>query len=492
MDRADIYRDIAARTNGDIYIGVVGPVRTGKSTFIKRFSELLMLPNIRDEHTKRRIIDELPQSGAGKSIMTTQPKFVPSEAVSLTLAEGIEYSVRLVDCVGYLIEGAIGHMENDTARMVTTPWFTHDIPFEQAAKIGTEKVIAEHSTIGIVMTTDGSITEIPRDRYLAAEAQAIREVKATGKPFVVVVNTTDPDGESARAAADSIRESYGTEPLILNVLRMDEKGLTELLTRMLYAFPLKLIELRLPSYMRALDKDNTLIKRLTEPCAELAPKLSCLRDYTALADALGEVERFEKPELVSIAAGSGTVSMQIKPEEGLFFEVLSSVSGCTISNDYELMSAICEFSKAKREYDRVSGALLQAQATGYGMVAPQLSDMELLEPEITRKGNRFGVKLKAKASGLHVIRVDIDTEVNPIVGTEQQSEAMVKYFTETFEHDPDAIWQTDFFGKSLYDLVCEGMQGKVAGMPELVQQRMQGTIQRIVNDGCNGLICIML
>lgn len=492
MDRAALYKDIATRTQGDIYMGVVGPVRTGKSTFIKRFSELIMLPHIENEHTKRRVTDELPQSGAGRSIMTTQPKFVPSDAVRISLDDNVYADMRLVDCVGYMVPGAIGQMEGEIPRMVTTPWFDYDIPFEDAASIGTQKVIRDHATIGIVMTTDGSITELPRETYLEAETRAIEEVMETKKPFLTIVNCVNPEGESAKRAVDDIEKRFGIKALALDVLHLNETTIVNLLERILYAFPLKLIQIQIPSFMRALGRNHPMIQRILLPIYSCSPNIRCVGDYRLLQDELCNLEQFTKADLEGLSLGDGTACFELRPEEGLFYEILSEECSCDIHDDYQLMTAIKDFVKAKKEYDRLSGALAQAKQTGYGIVSPVLDEMELLDPEIVRQGSKFGVKLHAKASGLHLIRIDIDSEVNPIVGSEQQSEALMQYLTETFENDPTAIWQTNIFGKSLYDLVCEGMQGKVVGMNEQVQQRIQTTVQRIVNNGCNGLICIML
>lgn len=492
MDRASLYRDIASRTQGDIYIGVVGPVRTGKSTFIKRFSELMMLPNIENEHTRLRVTDELPQSGAGKSIMTTQPKFVPSDAVRIELDQNVFANMRLVDCVGYMVEGAIGQMEGEAPRMVTTPWLDHDIPFEDAASIGTQKVIYDHATIGIVMTTDGSITELPRSVYIDAESKAISEVMATGKPFLTIVNSAKPDGEAAQRVVEELENRFGIDAIALDVLHLNEKTILELLQKILYAFPLKLIRIQIPSFMRALGKDHPLIDRILLPVYSTSQSIKKVSDYTILQEELSNIEQFSKAELESLSLAEGSACFELRPEEGLFYEVLSGECSCDIHDDYQLMSAIKDFVKAKKEYDRICGALMQAKQTGYGIVPPVIEEMELLDPEIIRQGGKFGVKLHAKASGLHLIRIDIDSEVNPIVGSEQQSEALMQYLSDTFENDPTAIWQTNIFGKSLYDLVCEGMQGKVVGMSEQVQQRLQSTVQRIVNNGCNGLICIML
>ncbi len=492
MDKTRLYSDIAKRTQGDIYIGVVGPVRTGKSTFIKRFSELLMLPHIENEFVRQRVIDELPQSGAGRSVMTTQPRFVPNEAVEIALDENVTCSVRLVDCVGYLVPDAVGATENGETRMVTTPWFDHDIPFSEAAAIGTRKVIAEHATVGILVTTDGTITDLPRETYLQAEEQAIREVQATGKPYVIVVNSADPNGDAAVETAEYIRTTFDVEPMVLNLLQLSEKTLNDLLTEMLYAFPLKLINITLPSYMRALPPTHPLLKSVLDPLKETLATVHSVRDCVRVTECLSTPEHFKPALMESLSLGDGTAVIALRPEEGVFYSVLTEACGCEIHDDYELIAAISDFVAAKKAYDRISDALDKAKQTGYGIVPPEPSEMELLDPEIVRQGSKFGVKLHAKASGLHIVRVDIDSEVNPIVGTEQQSEALLRYLNDTFEGDPTAIWNTNLFGKSLYDLVLEGMRGKVNGMNDDVQQQMQGAIQQIVNSNCNGLVCIML
>lgn len=491
MDRTELYRDIAKRTQGDVYIGVVGPVRTGKSTFIKRFLDLLVLPNIENEHVKARVIDELPQSGAGRSIMTTQPRFVPNEAVRIEFADRQFCNVRLVDCVGYLVPGAIGHLENDAPRMVRTPWFDYDIPFEEAAELGTRKVIAEHSTIGVVMTTDGSITELPRESYVEAEARVLREMKETGKPFVLIINSIDPEGEAAQSLRDALSEQYGVCAICLNAMQMTAAQAAQLIEEMLLEFPLRMIEIRIPSFLRALPKDHWLMQRVLLPVYSALPQLNRVRDYRRLVEQLQHVEQFLPARVEGVALGEGTATVALQPEEGLFYEILGEECGCDIRDDFELISAMKGFVSAKAEYDRIAGALEEARRTGYGVVPPAIDEMELDEPEIVRQGSRFGVRLRARSSGLHVIRVDIESEISPIVGTEQQSEALVQSLLATFEQEPGAIWQTNLFGKSLYDLVRDGMAGKGA-MPPAVQQRIQSTLQRIVNEGCNGLICIML
>lgn len=424
--------------------------------------------------------------------MTTQPKFVPNEAVRLEFSDHLFCNVRMVDCVGFLIPGVIGHMEEEAPRMVRTPWFDYDIPFEDAARLGTEKVITEHSTIGVVMTTDGSIADIPRESYAEAEAQVIGEMKSTGKPFVVILNSTDPDGMKTQQLRQSIAGQYNVCVLAMDVMHMSATQATALLEAVLLEFPLRSIEIRIPAFLRALTPEHPLLQRVMLPVVSAAGKLTKMRDYEVIVDELKQVERFSPAYVEAVDLGSGTATLRLQPEEGLFYEVLGEECGCDIRDDFQLMSAMKEFVLAKNEYDRVASALQEAKQTGYGLVPPAMDEMELDEPEIVQQGNRFGVRLRARASGLHVIRVDIDSEVNPIVGTEQQSEALVSYLLDTFEKEPAAIWQTNIFGKPLYDLVRDGMAGKVNSMPAEVRQKMQQTLQRIVNDGCNGLICIML
>lgn len=492
MDRMDLYRDIAERTQGDIYIGVVGPVRTGKSTFIKRFLELLILPGVENEFIRSRVVDELPQSGSGKTIMTTQPKFVPNEAVRLDLDENTGVNIRMVDCVGYMVPGAIGHTENDVPRMVRTPWFDHDIPFEEAAEVGTKKVISEHSTIGIVMTTDGSITDIPRSSYLEAEERVIAELKEHHKPFVVILNSRQPDGEEAKALAAAMRDKYDVNVICMNVMEMAAEDACKLLEEALMEFPMRMVQIQLPSWMLGLSQEHYLVQRLIQPLAQCLPDIEKMRDYGTVLTTLAEIQDFLPAALTGIELGSGKVRLEARPQERMFYQVLGEECGYEIRDDFHLITTIKEFVAAKKEYDRLADALLSVRHTGYGLVPPVMDEMELEVPEIVQQGSRFGVKLKAKASSMHMIRVDIESEISPLVGTEEQSEELVAYLMETFDKDPQGIWQTNIFGKPLYDLVKDGMMNKVNRMPEEVQQKLQETLQRIANDGCSNLICIML
>ena len=488
----DIYKDIAERTGGDIYIAVAGPVRTGKSTFIKRFSELLLLPHMENEYEKDRLTDELPQSGAGRSIMTTQPRFVPAEAVNVTFEEGVSCRCKLIDCVGYMVPGAVGDREGEGPRMVTTPWFDHDIPFSQAAEVGTTRVIEEHATISIVMTTDGTVTDIPRESYLEAERQAIEAAKAAQKPFVVVVNSVEPESETARSLAEELSESYGVSAVAMDVKAMTGQELRDLITRILYAFPVKLVEISVPGFLRALSGESPLMEGVLALLRELSPEVQTVGDCEKLVTGMQTLDHFKKAEWEGADLGTGTVTLVLTPEESMFYTLLSEETGVDIADDFALFSAIREFAAAKRAYDRLSNALEEAEQTGYGVVTPSMEEMELMEPEMFRQGGRCGVRLRARAKGLHIVKVDIDTEVSPLIGSEEQAKNLIEHLNAARQEDVNALWQTSFFGKTLQDMVTENMQGKLGGMPVNVQQKMQGTIERMVNEDCNGLICILL
>ena len=493
MASTGIYRDIQKRTGGDIYIGVVGPVRTGKSTFIKRFMDLMVLPKIENEYALARIVDELPQSGSGKTVMTTQPKFVPNEAVALTIGEdGIELRLRMVDCVGYMVEGALGSSEGEQPRMVRTPWFDYDIPFDEAAELGTRKVITEHSTIGIVILTDGSITGISREAYAPAEEAVLREMQNTGKPYIIILNSSDPTGQAAAELSAQLSEKYGAPVKPLDVLGMELSDIDSLLEGVLQEFPLGSICIEMPEWMRALGTEHCLVKALLERAKTAMPNLNKMRDAALIQKVFGGMEDYKPVEQVRISLGSGSAVFRLVPNDDVFYRVLSEECGCEIKNESELIASLKDFVLAKKAYDRIAGALTAAEETGYGLVPPQIDEMQLDQPEIVQHGSRFGVRLKAKASGLHIIRVDIESEVNPLVGTAEQSEELIEYLVDKFENKPDEIWSTNIFGKSLYDLVKDGMAGKVSRLPADVQMKLRDAITRMVNEGCNGLICIML
>jgi stage IV sporulation protein A len=490
MDRTALYHDMMERTQGDIYFGVIGPVRTGKSTFIKRFAELLMVPNIENEYQRQRLIDELPQSGNGKTIMTTQPTFIPNEAAEVRLDETATARMRLVDCVGFMVPDAIGSEEDGVPRLVKTPWFDEDIPFEQAAEIGTRKVITDHATVGIVVMTDGTITDIPRESYLEAEQKCMEAVQETGKPFVILLNSADPNGDLALHAAEEIESQYGVKPLTVDLLHLSERVLTNLLTEILYAFPLKMIELNGPSFLRALNADHPVMSQMIETLSACTREVHCVRDIERITDAFSEMELFQSAEVQRTELGTGRACIVLHPKEGVFYSILSDACGMTIGNDYELMSAVNGFVTAKKAYDRLSAALNKAMQTGYGIVDPDPDKIEISEPELFRNGQKYGVRLHAKASGMHLIRVDIESDIEPLIGTEQQSRDLMAYLSENVSGDD--YLKTNLFGKSLYELISDGMQGKGSNMNEQVQMKLHGALQKIANDGCNGMICIML
>ncbi len=492
MNTRDLYQDIAERTGGDIYIGVVGPVRTGKSTFIKRAMDLLVLPNIQDANVRQRATDELPQSGDGRQVMTTQPKFVPNEAVAVALADPMKLKMRMVDCVGYLIDGAQGTEEDGNARMVRTPWFDHDIPFEQAAELGTRKVIADHSTIGVVVTTDGSFSDFPRAAYEPAEERVVRELKALGKPFAILVNSAQPASEQAQALQAHLQAKYQVPVLVDDAQNMQLQGLNQVMESILFEFPLTEVLIQSPAWMAALSKDHPVATEVMNRIADAAAQMSKMRDFDQLKQVLEQSDFVEEAQLTGSEPSTGSMTVKMSPPEGLFYSVLSEASGEEVQGEEHLMKLMCELVSAKREYDRVSDALRTVRTTGYGLVPPEMSELMLQQPELVKTGNRFGVKLKASAPSLHLIRVDIQTEVNPIVGTEQQSEEMVQYLMSGFESDPDSIWESNMFGKSLNELVKEGLSNKLMKMPDDVRGKVRGTLEKIINDGNGGMICILL
>ncbi len=492
MDQQSLYRDIAGRCDGDIYIGVVGPVRTGKSTLIKRFMELLVLPNMVGEHKRERAVDELPVSGAGRTIMTTQPQFVPDEAVEVSLRDQATLKIRLVDCVGYLIDGVLGLSEGESARMVRTPWFDHDIPFETAAELGTRKVIDEHSTLGVVVTTDGTITDFPRTAYVEAEERVVRELKALGKPFVIVLNSATPQSEQAQRLRDSLSEKYDVSVLALDVANMQLNGINEILESVLFEFPLTEVSIQPPAWVSALGSEHRVCESILNCARAAAAQMSRVRDYTKLTEAFAQSEYVKEAVLREMRLNEGALSYKLELADGLFYKVLGEASGQPVEGEEHLLKLMTELVSAKNEYDRVAEALKSVRETGYGLVAPSMSELTLEQPEIVRQGSRFGVKLKASAPSLHMIRVDIQTEVSPIVGTEQQSEELIKYLLSEFENDPGSIWESNIFGKSLNELVREGLANKLMRMPEDVRLKLKEMLQKIINEGGGGMICILL
>lgn len=492
MEKFDLYRDIAERTDGDIYIGVVGPVRTGKSTLIKRIMDLLVLPNMDNEFEKERSRDEIPQSGAGRTIMTTQPKFVPNEAVKIAVRENANLNIRMVDCVGYLVKGAIGHMEGEAQRMVRTPWYDYDIPFEEAAEIGTRKVIKDHSTIGLVVTTDGSITDIPRSSYIEAEERVVRELKQIDKPFVMVLNSKYPYEENTVKLRDALEEKYNVPVLALDALNLEENDIYEILSNVLFEFPITEIKLDSPKWIYSLDEDHWLINHIISSFTEATSEIARVREIEGLADRIKESDFVKEARVDNINLGTGHISVRLEPKEGLFYKVLGEECGFEIKGDYQMIGLMKQLAHAKKEYDRLEEALNDVRETGYGLVPPTMDELTLEEPEIIKQGGRFGVRLRASAPSLHLMRADIETEVSPIVGTEKQSEELVKYLLDEFETDPSKLWDSNIFGKSLHELVNEGLSNKLMRMPEDAQLKIQETLQRIINDGSGGLICIIL
>lgn len=492
MTNTSIYKDIALRTDGSIFLGVVGPVRTGKSTFIKRFMDCLVLPNITGEFQRERANDEMPQASSGRTIMTTEPKFIPETAARLNMGDGVECNVRLIDCVGYIVPSSLGYVEGDQPRMVKTPWYEEDIPFNMAAEIGTKKVITEHSTIGLVVTTDGSISDIPREEYAEAEERVINELKAINKPFVVLLNCIYPSSESAVALANELSEKYSVPVMPVNCLELDEDAITDILARVLFEFPVKQIYVELPDWVSSLDCGHPLKTAFINLIQKNADSITHIREIKGLKQAISNFEDAKVCEIKKIELGSGSAELYCELRREIFFDVISNSIGAPIKNDRELLSALCDLSDVKSKYMRIKDALDEVEATGYGIVMPQVEELSLEEPEIMRQGGRYGVRLRASAPSLHIMKANITTEVSPIVGSEKQSEDLVMYLLKEFEENPSQIWGSNIFGKSLHELVNEGLHTKLARMPQDARLRMQETIERVINEGCSGLICIIL
>ena len=485
----EIYSEIAARTGGNIYIGVVGPVRTGKSTLVKRVMEELVIPAIEDPYRRERARDELPQSGSGRTIMTSEPKFVPEEAVEISPDGTSRLRVRMIDSVGYMVDGAVGAEEDGNPRMVTTPWFDREIPMTQAAELGTKKVMEEHCSIGLVVTTDGTVTEIPRQDYLEAERRAILDMKATGKPFLVVVNSREPNGEAAGAVGDYLSREYGLHPFIADCQSMDRQGIAKLLGAMLAAFPMAELRVFLPRWLDALEPEHPVKAALYQALLQQAGQIQDLGHAEAALAPLAQLDQVQDFRLRSVDLGSGVVSCAMVFPEALFYEILSSRAGITVKTDAELLKLLSELSDIRREYDKISSALASVKATGYGVVMPTAEEMKLETPEILKRGGSYGVRLKAGAPSIHMMRVDIDTEISPMVGDEKQSRELIAYLKD---EDPEKLWQSNIFGKSVYALFHEVLNAYLVRMPEEVRGKFRGTLQRIVNEGASGLICLIL
>ncbi len=492
MADQSIFRDIAERTGGDIYIGVVGPVRTGKSTLIKKITETLVIPHIEDAYRRDRALDELPQSAAGRTVMTTEPKFIPEEAAELMLEDGMKVRVRLIDCVGYIVPGARGYLEEEQPRMVMTPWFDEPVPFNMAAEVGTQKVIAEHSTIGLVVTTDGSVCEIDREDYTEAEARVIGELKELGKPFAVLLNSAHPEAEETQALAHRLTDTYGVAVLPVDCLRLNEEDVRNVLSTVLGEFPVREIRLELPGWLTALAPEHPLKASLYADIREAANDVRCVREARRVPDLLAQNEFVSSAAVSRTEPGEGSVTVRVRLPQRLFYRVLSESTGVEISDDGQLMRLVTELNHAKENYDRVADAMREADASGYGIVTPAMEDLSLEEPEIVRQGSRFGVRLKASAPSYHIIKANIETEVSPVVGSEKQSEELVRFLLTGFEEDPKKIWESNLFGKSLHELVNEGLHTKLNKLPSDAREKVQGTLEKIINEGSGGLICIIL
>ena len=484
---------LRGRTGGDIYLGVVGPVRTGKSTFIKNFMEKLIIPSIDSPYKQDRAIDELPQSAAGKTIMTTEPKFVPNESVEVTLPGNVKMKTRLVDCVGYLVDEAMGHMEDDMPRMVKTPWSDESVPFEKAAEIGTRKVITDHSTIGIVVTTDGSITDISRESYVPAEERVVNELKELKKPFVIVLNSKYPDSDQAENLRQELQDKYSVPVIASDIQNLSENDITSIFERVLEEFPVSEIGFKLPLWFNMLDYNYPLKTEIVDTIREKFSKDFSIRQMNdVIKDILDNTDIFSNISVDSAKMEDGSVKLVMDIKPNVFFRVLSEKTNMEIHNECDVFKAIDDYSSIKKEYDKVKNALEEVRIKGYGIVSPQIDELTLEEPEIVKQGTKYGVKLKASAPSIHMIRADIETEVSPIVGSEKQSEDLVKYLLSEFENDPQQIWHSNIFGKSLHELVNEGLHNKLYKMPDEAQMKLQETLQRIINEGSSGLICIIL
>ena len=492
MTDTNIYRDIAARTDGAFMLGVVGPVRTGKSTFIKRFMEKLVIPQIDNTYMKERAKDELPQSGSGKTIMTAEPKFVPENPVNISLAGNTELAVRLVDCVGYMVDGAAGQFEDGEERMVTTPWFDHEISMTEAAEKGTYKVITEHSTIGIVITTDGSICDIPREKYLVPEERVINELKEIGKPFIVLLNCIDPESEQAAETAREISENYGVRCLRVNCLKLEEAGIACIIRSVLEEFPLKSIGLFLPEWLEALPGDNTLREEIFGNILDSCDGVCKIKDCYDSVGKLAQCENISEVTISKSDLGSGNVEVNVCLPRTLYYKTISEQTGIQVNNDGDLISTLAEMSAVKQDYDKLRSALEDVRTKGYGVVMPDSSQMQLEEPQIVRQGGKYSVKLKANAPAIHMMMTNIETEVTPAIGGETASEDIINFLLQGFDGDVNRIWQSNIFGKSLYDIAEEGLTSKIESLPQSAKDKIQETLQRIINEGSGGLICILL
>ena len=492
MTQNSIYNDIKARTGGEIYIGVVGPVRTGKSTFIKRFMESLVLPNIEDEFVRQRALDEMPQSSGGRTVMTTEPKFIPEEAVEISVGENISLSVKMVDCVGYVVPQALGQSEDGKQRLVNTPWFDEPIPFTEAAKIGTDKVIGEHSTIGLVVSTDGSIGEIERSSYVDAEEKVIAQMKNTGKPFALIINSATPENEESISLASELELKYQVPVALINALKLDSEDIGNIMQLVLSEFPVSEVSIELPGWVLALERNHWVFAGICDDVLKLATEVEKVSDIQGAFEKLTENEYVSSVYIDEINLSNGKAKIAVNLEDGLYFKVISELTGLDVANEEMLISTLSELSAVKKKYDRLENALEEVERTGYGIVTPEIEDLNFQEPTIIKQSNGYGVKLRANAPSLHIIKANIETEINPVVGTEQQSQDLIKYLLNEYEESPEKIWESNIFGKSMHQLVSEGLNSKLENMPLDAREKMSDTLEKIINEGSSGLICILL
>ena len=492
MNQFDVYDDIAERTNGDIYVGVVGPVRCGKSTFISKFMNLLVLPNITNKYSLERAKDELPQSADGRTVMTTQPKFVPNEAVKIMVKDKVELNVRMIDCVGYLVDGALGVEEGDKPRLVKTPWSEEEMSFEDAAEFGTTKVIEEHSTVAVLLTTDGSFTDIERHNYVEAEERVVQKLNDANKPFVIVLNTSTPNSSETKSLVEELSDKYNAPAMALNVENLSEEDISGIFENMLTQFPLVSVKIKLPTWLEALPFEDALIQEIISEVSGMLDGVKKVGDFKTDNILFVDSEKFEPLVVKHIKMGEGKIIFEVTPKPHLFYTVLSEQCGMQITSDFELISSLKQLTHAKKNYDKLKIALDNVDDVGYGVVYPDNLDMTLDEPKVVRQGNRSGIKLRATAPSLHIMRVDIETEINPIVGNEQQSEDLVNHLLEQYKNNPLSLWETNMFGKSLHQLVKDGIDSKLTAMPQDVQKKMRKTLSRVINEGKGGVICILL
>ena len=492
MDKFDLYRDIASRTGGDIYVGVVGPVRTGKSTLIQQIMEQLVVEGIQNEDVKKRAIDEIPQSADGKTIMTTQPKFVPNEAVKVPFSENLAVNMRLIDCVGYMVNGALGNEENGKERLVTTPWSDQEIPFSQAAEIGTEKVIKEHSTIALIVTTDGSFTDIPREEYIQAEERVVNELKELEKPFAIILNSSKPNSKEAKNLQEELQNKYEIPVILKNALKIDENDIAEIMETILLEFAVKMIDFNLPRWIQALSPSSSIVKELMEIVMDMGDKIMKMKDYSEIDGYFGDTEYWKYPSHVDLDAGKGTVTVDLQPKDDVFYKVLSEECGVEMMDSFDLMYNMKKLCASRNKTRNLAQAIEQVESLGYGVVNPTMDDIILQEPELIRQGQQYGVKIKASAPSLHIMKIDVETEVSPIVGSEEQSEEFVSNMMNDFENDKDSLWETNIFGRSLSSLISDGINNKLMNVPAEAEIKLNKTLGRIVNEGKGGVICILL